>query len=540
MITKLNPLFFIIIIAAFLRLWQLSNVPPSPSLDEVSIGYNAYSILKTGKDEYGESFPILLRAYDDWRPALYAYLTIPFVSLFGLSALAVRLPSVILSVLTVFATYFLVKELFNTARFSKQYAITAAFLLAISPWHMYISRLGHEANAGLAFLIFAMLFFLKQRYYVTSLFFVLSFISYQSEKIVIPIIVVGLVLLFRQKLVAHKEQVILALLIGLIILIPFIKVTLSPNALIRFEATNIFTSQKERFDSQAIRLAKSVEEKDIFGQILYNRRVLAGQIFLEGYISHFHPLWLFANQASDRHKVPNLGLLYLWEAPLILLGIITFMRGTFDRRVKIFLLLWFFAAPLPAALTTDAPHAMRSYTMLPTWQIFSALGVSFLLRFIRSSRQRMIIFFAGAIIVIASLVYLYYQYFLVFRKTQSASFQYALSYAIPYVLAYENMYDKIIFSNADNLYQSYMFFLFYSGYDPVLYQKQGGSISGGFAETHIFGKYAFKQIRWDEEEKGNAILYVVNPSERAEDAPVLFEGYNLDGEIGTVVVENRK
>ena len=106
-------LFIIIAIAAFLRFYNISSVPPSASLDETSIGYNAYSILKTGADEYGTKFPILLRAYDDWRPALYVYLVIPFIKLFGLNVLAVRLPSVILSVLTVVATYFLTRKMFS-------------------------------------------------------------------------------------------------------------------------------------------------------------------------------------------------------------------------------------------------------------------------------------------------------------------------------------------------------------------------------------------------------------------------------------------
>src|SRR3990167_8737038 len=95
---KFSWLFLlIIVVGVFLRFYQLVSVPPHPSLDEVSIGYNAYSILKTGGDEYGTKFPILLRAYDDWRPALYVYLVIPFVALFDLTVLSVRLPSVILS-----------------------------------------------------------------------------------------------------------------------------------------------------------------------------------------------------------------------------------------------------------------------------------------------------------------------------------------------------------------------------------------------------------------------------------------------------------
>ena len=80
-------------------------MPPSPSLDEVSIGYNAYSILTTGKDEYGYRLPLLLRAYDDWRPSMYVYIVIPFVKFMGLSSLAVRFPSIILSLFAVYLMF---------------------------------------------------------------------------------------------------------------------------------------------------------------------------------------------------------------------------------------------------------------------------------------------------------------------------------------------------------------------------------------------------------------------------------------------------
>ena len=139
---------FILLLSAFLRLYALAIVPPSPSLDEVSIGYNAYSILTTGKDEYGYRLPLLLRAYDDWRPSMYVYIVIPFVKFMGLSSLAVRFPSIILSLFAVYLMFCLGK-LFSRYNSRLRYLGEAvSFLMAISPWHIYISRLGHEANLG--------------------------------------------------------------------------------------------------------------------------------------------------------------------------------------------------------------------------------------------------------------------------------------------------------------------------------------------------------------------------------------------------------
>ena len=106
----------IVILAAVLRLWQLGNIPPSPDWDEVALGYNAYSIMQTGRDEFGKFIPVVLRSFDDYKPALYAYLTIPSILIFGLNTFAVRLPSAIFGIISVIATYFLAKELFSNLK----------------------------------------------------------------------------------------------------------------------------------------------------------------------------------------------------------------------------------------------------------------------------------------------------------------------------------------------------------------------------------------------------------------------------------------
>lgn len=534
-----NALFAVIILAIFLRVFNLSSVPPSASLDEVSIGYNAYSILKTGADEYGTKFPILLRSYDDWRPALYVYLVIPFIQFFGLTVEAVRLPSVSLSVLTVLATYFLVRKLFPK---NQNIALFAAGFLAISPWHIYISRLGHEANAGLAFFIFGLTFFFRKSYF-SLLFFALSLISYQSEKIFLPFFTLGLFLIFRKVILEKKKEFFFAGLISLIILLPFIKATLEPNALVRFRGTSIFSASTHRYIEESLLLSDAVRNNDFLKQMFYNRRVVSLKIFFEAYISHFNPQWLFLNLYEDRHKVPNMGLFYLWEAPLIFIGLIFLLFQKSHRKVKILLSLWILLAPMPAALTTDAPHALRIYQMLPMPQILSAIGITqmyFLVKKyqILSSKYYIskILLFLPISILIGSLIYFYNQYFVIFPKTQSLSFQYALSKAISYVLENEKSYNKIIFSNKENLSQSYMFFLFFSKYNPYSYQKDGGTKSGGFAQTHSFGKYEFRPIRWKNEEKKNTI-YIGNINEFPLRAKVLKTMDHLNGEPAIKIIE---
>ncbi|KKU78425.1 MAG: Glycosyl transferase family 39, partial [Candidatus Amesbacteria bacterium GW2011_GWA2_47_70] len=86
-------LIFILILASVLRLYKLSSYPAGLNADEAALGYNAYSLMLTGRDEHGHPWPVNLESFGDFKPAGYAYLLIPFIKVFGLTELAVRLPS---------------------------------------------------------------------------------------------------------------------------------------------------------------------------------------------------------------------------------------------------------------------------------------------------------------------------------------------------------------------------------------------------------------------------------------------------------------
>lgn len=536
-------LIAILFLAAFLRFWNLNSVPPSASMDEASIGYNAYSVLKTGRDEYGELPTLSHRSYDDWRRATYLYLVVPFVGLFGLDVVSVRLPAVILSIFTVLSTYYIVLLLFpKRSTFSESVALFSTFLLAISPWHIYISRIGHESNACLSFLFFGILFFLqsienksKSKLLVAMIFFILSMVSYYSGQAFIPLFIVGLLFIFRKNLMfiisLDKKTIFAFAILFSLSLFIFMQV-FSKEALVRFQGTSIFRPEAnwERFNQRVKLRNNALEKNDIFGIILYNRHVYSFQVFIEGYISHFNPEWLFTNPNSAPHKVPNMGLLYFWQIPFIAIGIIMLLFGMhLDRRMRQLVFLFFFLSPLPAAIATQAPHAMRSYSIILIWQIFTAFGLAYLLyRFQKFKNIVLITFF---LFVLNSLLIFYKNYFILFPKEQSSSFQYSLGKAIPFVLKNEKSYNRIIFSNESNLYQSYMFFLFFSRFDPDLYQKNGGTLSGGFAEKHQIGKYLFRQIDWKKEQPGNLIVGNISDFPIGVNRIATFSNLDMKGAI---------
>src|SRR3989344_8228068 len=123
-------LIAIILVASVLRLYKLGSIPPSLYWDEASLGYNAYSILISARDEHGKFLPLInFAAFGDYKPPGYIYATVPVVAIFGLSDFAIRFPSAFFGILTVLLTYFLTKKLFvekyhryeKYERYEKQY-----------------------------------------------------------------------------------------------------------------------------------------------------------------------------------------------------------------------------------------------------------------------------------------------------------------------------------------------------------------------------------------------------------------------------------
>ncbi|MBI3342280.1 phospholipid carrier-dependent glycosyltransferase, partial [Candidatus Curtissbacteria bacterium] len=119
-------LLIVVLLGAVLRFYQLGSNPPGLNWDEAAIGYNAFSILHTGRDEYGKLLPLAFRSFDDYKPPLYIYLTVPSVFAFGLTNLAVRFPSVLFGVLTVPFTYLLVSTMLK----NKKIALLSSLFLA--------------------------------------------------------------------------------------------------------------------------------------------------------------------------------------------------------------------------------------------------------------------------------------------------------------------------------------------------------------------------------------------------------------------------
>ncbi|MCR5719145.1 MAG: glycosyltransferase family 39 protein [Lachnospiraceae bacterium] len=194
---KKRLIFFWIIMGliVFARAFLFGKVPGGINQDEAFSGYNAYTLLKFGKDSYGYSFPMYLMTWGSGMNALSSYLMIPVVAIFGLHTWSIRLVPCVLAILALVAVYKMIRE--NVK--DDVLALFTMFFCGVAPWHIMLSRWALESNLAPAFLVFGMYFFLKglknEKYYIVSaLIYGLSLYSYATVWTVVPVIVFLLVL----------------------------------------------------------------------------------------------------------------------------------------------------------------------------------------------------------------------------------------------------------------------------------------------------------------------------------------------------------
>lgn len=555
-----NRYFFlsiILIIAFALRFYKLGAVPSSLNWDEVSLGYNAYSILQTGRDEYGKFMPLVLQSYDDYKPALYVYFTIPFVAVFGLTEFAVRAPSATAGVLAVFISYLLVLELFGKKKFEifeKQIsptvlALVTAFLLSISPWHLQFSRIAFESNVGLTINLVAFLLFLKglKKPILLPLAFALGAANihmYQSERVFTPLLLGGLSLVFAKEILKLKKWFVISVVVACIVSLPFVLyIFTNQNALLRAKGVSIYSSQ-QLVKRASEKLLLDHQNNDKIGLLFDNRRVDFVKATTFGYVSHFDPNWLFITGDIARHHAPDMGLLYIFELPFLLLGIYIIAFLKIPTKYKVAFFVYFFLVPVPASITSGVPHAVRTLNFLPTFQVFTALGMIGVAVYVLRIKKNELSIKVGLVIAIIAYCLLsflnigYYlnQYFVQQNILHAREWLYGYKQAIEKINSIEKGYDKIIVENLTPLDQSYMFFLFYEKIDPKMYQKSGGTGTGGFAEKHRgFGKYTFAPISEKKEE--GRVLLVGSTKDEAEFKQILYRINAPDGQTVILIGE---
>lgn len=550
MVRKKLLFFFIILLAVVLRLYRLGEIPTGLEWDEVAIGYDAYSILRTGRDQYGTILPLTFRSLDDYKPPLYVYITVPSIAVFGLNEFSTRLPSAIFGVITVVLVYYLVLEIFQTNKNKYLMAIFSCFFLAISPWHLQFSRAAFEANTALAIIIGSLYFFLKgvegnkAGLSLSAILFGLSLFTYHSARIITPILIVALFWIYYKKLFSIKK-VIPFVIIFSFFLVLFYPILSSKTAQTRFYTMNNLSIDKN-IDLSAKKIVQDEKiDAGISGRIFHNRRLSIFNydnlsLVMINYIKNFSPEFLLLNGADIRHHAPDFGLLYFIDFPLLIIGIIYYLKKLVNR-YNLILMILLLIAPIPASLTWESPSAVRSLMMIPGLAIFISLGFLRIYYFFTKEAK---LIFSGFVLAYCFFTFwnfgLYlHHYYLHLPIEQSNIWFYGRKEAVEFTENNKDKFNKIIVSSKIDM--PLVFWLFYSKYPPEKYLAGGGTISGGFAEErNRFEKYEFRNFNYEEEKQDQRenILLVGIPKDFPSDAKSVKTILYKDGSEAIKIVSN--
>lgn len=499
-IHALIALFIIIAIGTFFRFHNLTTVPPSLSHDETAIAYNAYSILKTGRDEYGVVHPLLFRSFDDYKLPGMVYASIPAVAVFGLTAMGARFTSAFLGTLTLLIFYLLVYELVHKPsngktieheKISQTYALVSTLFFAISPWHINFSRQLFESNGALFFITLATYTLLKSRRNIryllmASILFGISVYFYYSVRLVIPFILLAYALISKKVLLEHKKFALAAVCVFLFTIAPIGRLMFSPDGLERVTIVSL-ANDPNYHKWKDIFIQRYATHQNIINKIFFNQRTAFVMTAVDNYWKNITPLQVFESGTN------TYGLQHPFEIPLLFLGVLFLFR--YENPEKWIFIAWLASAFLPGALSTNQPNALRTLLASPIISLLSGIGAVEFFSVVEK-RKRILFGVIPFSLLIMYFLYVFYQTYFIVNPTRNAlAFGDGYEQMIEYVTAHEKQYDRVVISGY--YWRPYIFMLYWAHIDPALYQQAGNS-------RHSFGKYLFTGAEWD---KNDIFLY---------------------------------
>ncbi len=508
---KKHILTFIFIVLAILlavvtRFYMLGKAPAGLYLDEAGQGYSAYSILKTGKDEFGKSFPIVFRSFIDFKTPVYIYLVVPLIPIFGLTTFTVRFPSFIFSIITIPVLYLLIRQFSDKKNDFNNWltAIFSTIILAISPWHILFGRTNFECNVALLFFLCGCLFFfksLKKPYLLmfSALFFAIAIPSYHAQRIVTPLMCLVLFIRYRATLVSksHLKYLIIGAVIGFLISLPTLSIANTPGFLARASGLNIFSHSRQNPAGYIDNYA------GILSPIINGSWFLSVQEFAALYVSYFSPRNLFVlGDSGPRSSFPEIATLFIWQFPFLLIGIYKLVKNKDMSDFKYFVLSFLLISPIPASLTRDPYSTIRSLQMVIPLTIITAIGIVEVFNFLKSKRYKLVFLLVFLGIIVYSLGRLYSSVIILNEYYRGIHWNYGWEQASNII---QNKLDKNIPIIVDNSRdEPYIQLAFFLKYDPVKYQQENFEVPLDEYYTNLYrdknkkiGNITTRPINWE-------------------------------------------
>lgn len=530
------------ILGGALRIYDNTENPPSLNIDEVSFGYNAYSILQTGRDEHGVFMPLSFKSVGDYKNPLPIYLLVPFISVFGLNEFSVRMPTAIIATLSIPLFFVFFQKLVG----KRSVALVSTILLTLSPWHIYYARYAAENTIAMSLIIAATLLFLKFKDdkniiigLLSGLLFALSMYTYYAERLFVPLLVAILVILFRVEFKLRYTRLILFLTGFSIISLPMVISSIWGVDSARAQMTCICND---------IEFTRNVLLSDTNQNSLYGMLQNNSLLFFYGirkFLNYASPTFLFYNSLGMTVMgTYGLGVMYLFEMPLLTYGVLSLFK--INSKVKVLVLSWLILGLFPAAVTLNEQHPGRTINILPMLIFLSGLGGVELIKVIKlkfSNQMRLSTYaLLGGLII-----WSFAQAFLIFRVhfpiERGEAFMEGTKQTVEYALEHNNQYSQIVFDPTRGLDGPYivsiphMYVLFYSKYDPAVYQKENKR-----KEDNIFGfdKYRFRSINWRADQNKTGVLFIGSPwsipEKDLKPNELLKKVYLTNGQVAFLIV----
>ena len=470
----------VLITAAGVRLWNLSLSPPSANWDEAALGYNAYSLWLTGKDEYGYQLPLSLRSFDDYKPPLYAYMSAPIVGIRGLDEFNIRMVSAVAGIISVGLIYLISRKLLE----SEWAAILAAGLTAVEPWSILFSRGAFEANLALAGSLLTVYFLIlgekRPKFLAAALMTAgVNTLVYHSAKIYLGLVVLWVIHKLRGNIFRQRFWGLLIVLAFLPLVYSFI----SGESQARLGSTSILKIWRQ--------------ERDVFS--------FASNI-TDRYFSYFSPANIFVRGSNEPNQnISGFAPFYTWEFGIWAAGMYWLIAGYKKRQL---LFWWIATASLPAILTWSWFSPVR---VLPLWAGMSIVGAAGLVRITELVKQRSVRLIAGgglAAWALINLGWLMVTIILQVPYLEYGKWQWGFRETMQTVSPLLSRYERVVWETPQA--QPHIFVLFYGKYPPAQYHRDLGSPQAVPIprKNFDFGKFTFRKIYWpkDKDEKGTLFI----------------------------------
>src|SRR3989344_6612310 len=355
-------LTLILTLAGAVRLISLGKIPDMFDGDEAFFGYYAFSLAGWGSDQYGKKLPVYFSSLGDYKYPVYAYASTFWVKLFGLNEAATRTPSAVAGIVAVAALMVLTGYLTGNRRV----VYAAGLLMAVSPWHVWMSRRALEANLGLTMLLIAVTLgvagvkYRKNNWLGLAVVFAgLAVYSYASARLMTAI----LALAAGVWLVATKRFKA-GIVLGGVVLMIALGSFLQPES--RARGSGIMIWNRQSMGEIQKRLEEDIHADGIavdrgplvVTRIMHNKWLYLGKYFVEKMAAHFDASFLLVNgNERDRYRISNMGLLSYAEAILVITGLMVLARK--NLRLLILAMGWWVASAVAPALSTEPIQAVR-------------------------------------------------------------------------------------------------------------------------------------------------------------------------------------